>query len=127
MYRILLIALGLAVVGGNSFAAGPALTAAEMKALLAKGLTLSSMDMEGGKVYTARIVLSASGGLSGSLTSAGQAPIALSGTWNLKAARLCRTLAPVQPEEICETWLKSGAKEVVIQVDGKEVAINRWQ
>jgi hypothetical protein len=83
--------------------------------------------MQGGKVYTARIVLSAKGGLSGSLTPVGDRAIALSGKWTLKAAQLCRTLAPVQPEEICETWLKSGPKGVVIQVDGKEVAMNSWQ
>lgn len=52
--------------------------------------------------------------------------MALSGAWKLKGAQLCRTLGPVQPEEVCETWLKSGAKEAVIQVDGKATSVNRW-
>jgi hypothetical protein len=112
---------------GAAFAAGPALTAAEMKTLLTKGLVVTSTDMNGGREYTARINLAADGKLSGSLTPAGQGAIAVSGTWQLKGAQLCRTLAPLQPDEICETWLKAGAKEVVIQVGGKEVAVNRWQ
>jgi hypothetical protein len=98
-----------------------------MKALLAKGMVVTSSDLNGGKEYTARINLAADGKLSGSLTPAGQAAIPVSGTWKLKGAQLCRTLAPIQPEEICETWLKSAHKEVVIQVGGKDVAINRWQ
>jgi len=41
-YRTLLIAFGFALVSGNSFAAGPALTAAEMKVLLAKGPSINN-------------------------------------------------------------------------------------
>jgi hypothetical protein len=127
MSRGLLLALSFVCMSGAAFAAGPALTAAEMKALLAKGLIVTSTSLNSDKVYTARINLAADGKLSGSLTPTGQAAIAVSGTWQLKGAQLCRTLAPIQPEEICETWLKSGNKEIVIQVDGKELATNRWQ
>ena len=127
MSRTLFAALGLVCAAAAAFAAGPALTAAEMSALLAKGLTVSSTDMQGGKTYTARIVLAPNGNLTGSLTPAGQAAIALNGKWTQKGAQLCRTLAPIQPEEICETWLKNGATEIVVQVAGKEVAVNRWQ
>ena len=28
-----------------------------------------------------------------------------------KGNQVCRTLAPIQPEEICETWIKTGAKQ----------------
>jgi hypothetical protein len=38
---------------------------------------------------------------------------------------VCRTLAPIQPEEICETWVKSGTKQATIQVDGKDASINK--
>jgi hypothetical protein len=102
-------------------------TAAEMQALLAKGLVVSSSDLEGGKTFTARITLAAGGQLSGALTPAGDKAIAVSGVWKLKGAQVCRTLAPIQPEEICETWVKSGPKQATIQVDGKNASINRWQ
>jgi len=98
-----------------------------MQALVGKGLLVSSTDMQGGKEFTGRINLAANGKLSGSVTPNGDKPIAVSGTWKLKGAQLCRTLAPIQPEEVCETWLKSGNKEATIQVNGKESSINRWQ
>ncbi len=111
---------------GSAFAQTP-YTAAEMQALLAKGLVVTSSDLDGGKVFTARITLAAGGQLSGALTPAGDKAIAVSGTWKLKGAQVCRTLAPIQPEEICETWVKSGPKQATIQVDGKDASINRWQ
>ncbi len=126
MKRIALIAAACVALSHAAIAAGPALNAEELKALLAKGLVVTSTDLKGGREYTARINLAADGKLSGSLTPAGDKAIAVSGTWRLKGNQLCRTLAPLQPEEICETWLKSGTKEVVIQVGGREVAVNRW-
>ncbi len=111
---------------GSAFAQTP-YTAAEMQALLAKGLVVTSSDLDGGKVFTARITLAAGGQLSGALTPAGDKAIAVSGTWKLKGAQVCRTLAPIQPEDICETWVKSGPKQATIQVDGKDASINRWQ
>ena len=121
-----------ALIAATVFASGVAFaqtpyTAAEMQALLAKGLVVSSSDLDGGKVFTARITLVAGGQLSGALTPAGDKAIPVSGTWKLKGAQVCRTLAPIQPEEICETWVKSGAKEAIIQVDGKDASVNRWQ
>lgn len=125
MIRTALIAASV-LVSGSAFAQTP-YTAAEMQALLAKGLMVASSDLDGGKVFTARITLAAGGQLSGALTPAGDKPIPVSGTWKLKGAQVCRTLAPIQPEEICETWVKRGAKEATIQVDGKDASINRWQ
>ena len=125
MIRGGLIALAV-MFAGSAFAQTP-YTAAEMQALLAKGLTVASSDLDGGKVFTARITLAAGGQLSGALTPAGNKAVAVSGTWKLKGAQVCRTLAPIQPEEICETWVKRGAKEATIQVDGKDASINKWQ
>lgn len=125
MIRTALIAASV-LVSGSAFAQTP-YTAAEMQALLAKGLMVASSDLDGGKVFTARITLAAGGQLSGALTPAGGKAIAVSGTWKLKGAQVCRTLAPIQPEEICETWVKRGAKEATIQVDGKDASINKWQ
>ena len=125
MIRGGLIALAV-MFGGSAFAQAP-YTAAEMQALLAKGLVVASSDLDGGKVFTARITLAAGGQLSGALTPAGDKAVAVSGTWKLKGAQVCRTLAPIQPEEVCETWVKSGPKQATIQVDGKDASVNRWQ
>ena len=125
MIRSGLIALGV-IFAGQALAQAP-YTAAEMQALLAKGLVVASSDLDGGKVFTARITLAAGGQLSGALTPAGDKAIAVSGIWKLKGAQVCRTLAPLQPEEICETWVKSGPKQATIQVDGKDASVNRWQ
>jgi hypothetical protein len=65
--------------------------------------------------------------LSGTLTPTGERAIPVSGVWKLRGAQVCRTLAPLQPEEICETWVKTGAKEATIQIGGKDASINRWQ
>jgi len=127
MTRTWLIALGLAVAAASAAAQDKKpFTAAELQALLGKGLTVASSDINGGKVFTARITLAADGRLSGALTPAGDKAIPVSGVWKLKGAQVCRTLEPIQAEEICETWLKSGAKEAIIVVGGKEASINRW-
>jgi len=103
------------------------LTAAEMKALLGNGLSVSSTDMKGGKSFTGKITYAPDGTLAGTLTFTNQPPIALSGTWKLDEARLCRTISPLQPQEVCETWLKSGDKEITHRVGTTEVGISRWQ
>ena len=128
MHRKSFFALGLIVLGSAAFAQDKKpFTAAEMNTLLGNGLTVSSSDIDGGKTFTARITLGPDGKLSGSLTPVGDKAIPVSGVWKLKGAQVCRTLAPLQPQEICETWLRTGAKEAVIVVDGKEASINRWQ
>jgi len=128
MLRATSVALSVVVLCGTALAQqNKPYSAAEMQALLAKGLVVSSSDLEGGKTFTARITLAANGQLSGALTPAGDKAIAVSGAWKLKGAQVCRTLAPIQPEEICETWVRTGAKEAIIQVDGKNASVNRWQ
>src|SRR3954463_4817336 len=125
MIRTLLIAS--ATIFAGSAVAQTAYTAPEMQALLAKGLAVASSDLDGGKVFTARITLAAGGQLSGALPPPGDKASAGAGTRELKGAQVCRTLAPVQPEEICETWVKSGPKQATIQVDGKDASVNKWQ
>jgi hypothetical protein len=103
-------------------------SAAEMQALVGKGLSVSSSDLEGGRYFTGRVELAPGGRLSGTLSVRGQGQVALSGIWRLRGGQLCRTLEPVEPAEVCETWLKgSGAKEAIIQVNGQETSVNRWQ
>jgi hypothetical protein len=97
-------------------------SAAEMQALLAKGLSVNSSDLDGGKVFTGRVSLAADGKLSGTITPAGSTPIALSGNWVLKGVQLCRKIEPNEPAEVCETWIKSGAKQATIHVTARQPA-----
>lgn len=101
-------------------------TAAEMQALLAKGLSVASSDIGGGKSFTGRLNLDPSGKLTGSLTLAGHGAVPLNGSWRLHGGQLCRTLGQVQPELVCETWIRRRANEAIVQVNGQDVSINRW-
>jgi|SRR5262245_35931965 len=104
------------------------LTEPELNELLANGLSVSSTDMFGGKYFTARMTYATNGTLSGAVTfSNGKPPIEVKGTWKVDGARLCRTILPFQPEEVCETWLKSGSNEVTIRVGDGDLAVSRWQ
>ena len=114
------------LLASASAAAQTPYTAAEMQALLAKGLLVNSSDLDGGKVFTGRVTLGPDGKLSGTITPAGDKAIALTGNWKLKGAQLCRTIEPIEPDEVCETWVKSGNKQATIQVNGKAASINRW-
>jgi hypothetical protein len=124
MFRTSLI-VGCLLVSGSALAQAP-YTAAEMQVLLAKGLQVNSSDLEGGKVFTGRVTLAADGKLAGTITPAGDKAIPLSGSWKLKGAQLCRTIEPIEPDEVCETWVKSGNKQATIQVNGKAASINKW-
>jgi hypothetical protein len=117
----------IALAGGANAADKKPLNADEMKSLLANGLSVSSSDMRGGQNFTGQVTYAANGTLSGTLTFKGKEPIPLSGTWKLDGAKLCRTINPLQPQEVCESWLRNGDKEVVHQVGTAEVGISRWQ
>jgi hypothetical protein len=127
MIRTALIVASVFAAGNAAAQVKAPYSAAEMQALLGKGLAVSTSDLQGGKVFTAKITLAADGKLSGTITPAGDKAIAVSGTWKLKGAQVCRTIEPIEPGEVCETWLKSGPKEATIQVNGKEASLNRWQ
>jgi hypothetical protein len=104
------------------------LTETELNALLANGLSVSSTDMLGGKYFTAHVTYATDGTLSGAVTfNNGRAPIDLKGTWKLDGPRLCRTILPFQPEEICEIWLKSGSNEVTVRIGDTDIGVSRWQ
>jgi hypothetical protein len=102
------------------------LTEPELDALLANGSTVSSTDMLGGKHYTAHMTYNTDGTLSGAVTITGRSPIDLKGTWKIDGPRLCRTIIPFQPQEVCETWLKSGNNEVTVRVGSTDMAVSRW-
>ena len=126
-YRSSLLLVALLLVSGSAFTQDrKPIPAADMQTLLAKGLLVNSSDLEGGKHFTGRVNLAAGGKLSGTLTPKGSDAIPLSGTWRLKGGQLCRTLAPIEPAEVCETWLRTGPREAIIQVGGKQTSINRW-
>jgi hypothetical protein len=123
-----LIVLAITTIAGS--AAFPAekipLTGPEMGGLLVKGLSVSATDMLGGKNYTGRMTYAANGTLSGTVTFTGKAPIDVKGTWKLDGPRLCRTIVPLQPQEVCEIWLKTGSNEVTIRVGNTDVGVSRW-
>jgi hypothetical protein len=125
MYRTI-IALGCVVASSAWAQDRKPFTAAEMQALLAKGLVVNSSDLDNGKIFTGRVTLAADGKLTGTLTPAGGSAIPLSGNWVLKGAQLCRKIEPIEPGEVCETWMRTGPKEAVIQVNGKNASINKW-
>ena len=131
MTRISLIAMACVLGCGGAWgqaAVKKPMAAAEIQALLAKGLSVSSTDIEGGKTFTARVNLESSGRLTGSMNVSGHGQIALNGTWQLRGAQVCRTLGEAQPEVVCESWTRAGAaKEVTVVIDGKPSSINRWQ
>jgi hypothetical protein len=117
-----------AVAGSDAFSAEKVpLTGPELSALLAKGLSVSATDMVGGKNYTARMTYATNGTLSGAVTLTGKAPIDVKGAWKLDGSRVCRTIVPLQPQEVCETWLKSGSNEATIRVGDTDVGVIRWQ
>lgn len=125
----LILLAAVATADSDAFAAEKVpLTGPELNALLANGLSVSSTDMLGGKYFTAHMTYAANGTLSGAVTfNNGRAPIDVKGTWKLDGPRLCRTILPFQPEEICETWLKSGSNEVTIRIGNTDIGVSRWQ
>jgi hypothetical protein len=98
-----------------------------MNALLAKGFSVSSTDMLGGKNFTAKMTYATNGTLAGAITFTGKAPVDVKGTWKLDGPRLCRTIVPLQPQEVCEIWLKSGNNEITHRVGNTDVGVSRWK
>jgi hypothetical protein len=118
----------MSVAGSDAFSAEKIpLAGPELSALLANGLSVSATDMVGGKNYTARMTYATNGTLSGAVTLVGKVPIDVKGTWKLDGSRVCRTIVPLQPQEVCETWFKSGSNEVTIRVGDTDVGMIRWQ
>jgi hypothetical protein len=103
-----------------------ALTDVQLKALFENGLSVSSVDMQGGKTFTGQVTYRRDGTLSGTVTFAGRPAVPITGAWKIDGARLCRTVAPLQPQQVCETWVKSGDKEVIIRVGEMDIAVVRW-
>jgi hypothetical protein len=121
-----LIACASVLASGGAFAQSP-LHRRRNAGAARQGTGGLLVDLDGGKTFTARITLAAGGQLSGTLTPAGDKAIPVSGHLEVKARRSAARLRRYQPEEICETWVKSGARQATIQVDGKDASINKWQ
>ena len=124
----LILLAAMATADSDAFPAEKVtLTGPELSALLAKGLSVSSTDMLGGKNFTGTMTYATNGTLSGAITFTGKGPIDVKGTWKLDGPRLCRTIVPLQPQEVCEVWLKSGSNEVTIRVGNTDVGVSRWK
>jgi hypothetical protein len=127
MQKITLVAVVAMLTTGAAWAQQKQpINAADMNALLANGLTVNSSDLQGGKEFTGRVNLQPGGRISGTLTVVGQGQVALSGTWKLNGAQLCRNIQPIDQSEVCETWLRTGPKRAIVQVNGRETSINNW-
>ena len=122
----LILLAAMAAADGALAAEMVPLTGPELDTLLAQGLSVSSTDMLGGKYFTANMTYAANGTLSGAVTFGGKPPIDVNGTWRLDGPRLCRTIIPFQPQEVCEIWLKSGSNEVTIRVGNTDMGVSRW-
>ena len=126
--RLVAAALALALAAGPAAAqTKKPLTGVEMLPLLKNGLTVVTMDLNGGNQFRGTVTLASNGRVSGSLTPAGHSAIPLQGVWRLNGAQLCRNIEPLDTSETCETWLRIGPKSVIVQVGGEEVSMNRWQ
>src|SRR5215218_8752232 len=124
----LILLAAMATADSDVFAAEKVpLTGPELTALLAKGLAVSSTDMVGGKNFTATMTYAANGTLSGAIIFTGKIPVDVKGTWKLDGPRVCRTIVPLQPQEVCETWHKSGSNEVTIRVGNTDLGVSRWK
>src|SRR5262245_51590788 len=126
-FGALILLAAMANAGRDAFPAEKVpLTGRELNALLARGLSVNSTDMVGGKNFTATMTYAANGTLAGAITFTGKPPIDVKGTWKLDGPRLCRTIVPLQPQEVCEIWLKSGSNEVTIRVGDTDLGVSRW-
>jgi hypothetical protein len=108
-------------------AADKPLTGAQLTELLGKGLSVTSLDMNGGKNFTGQATFATGGTLKGTVTFTGKPAIPLTGTWKVDGDRLCRVVRPLQPQEVCETWVQSGDKEVTIRIGNTNISLIRWQ
>jgi hypothetical protein len=128
----LILLVVVATAGSDAFAGEKAplkvpLTEPELSALLANGLSVISTDTLGGKYFTAHMTYATNGTLSGAVVLSNGRALDVKGTWKLDGSRLCRTILPFQPQEICETWLKSGDNEVTIRIGETDIGVSRWQ
>lgn len=124
----LVLLAAMATTGSDAFSAEKVpLTGPELNELLANGLSVSSTDIWGGKYFTAHVTYATNGTLSGAVTfNNGKAPMELKGTWRVDGPRLCRTIVPFQPDEVCEVWLKSGSNEVTVRIGDTDIGVSRW-
>jgi hypothetical protein len=122
------VTLVMLAIGPSAWAAEKTpLTGPQLTELLEKGLSVTSLDMQGGKNFKGQATFAPDGTLSGNISFAGKAPMPLTGTWKIDGDRLCRTVRPFQPQEVCETWVMSADKEVTIRVGTTDVSLIRWQ
>jgi hypothetical protein len=116
--------LTLSLIANAEAADGKPLTAGEMKALVANGITIGIVNAPGDPEYKGSITINADGTQAGTVTMGGKPPTALTGTWKLKGNQFCRILKPVSDKETCETWVHTGDKEVAVMVGKKRLGLN---
>lgn len=98
----------------------------ELTALLSQGkhLTLGGK----GEGYTGALDLTANGKGKGQATLDDGTVIPIEGAWHIKGNKFCRTWKGGRDagKEVCETWVKSGAKAVKVMVGKEDMGVNSW-
>ena len=98
----------------------------ELKALLSAGKEISLGGP--GTGYSGSLMLNTDGtGAGNAKTDDGKKTFVLTGSWSIKGNEFCRAWKEFDKgEEVCESWVKTGNRQVDVLVAGKKVGVNHW-
>ena len=102
------------------------LTGDEIRALIGKGLTVNIRGANAANEVPGlmgTLAISPDGKERGSIAAQGSEPFAVSGTWKIKEGQFCDLLRPVSAFEVCQTWVRTGPKEITAIDRGKPFLI----
>lgn len=106
--------------------AGQQMSGKDLTSLLGQGKTI----MLGGKGMgsSGSLMLSADGKGKGEAKLDNGTVIPIEGTWQVKGNKFCRTWTGGRDanKEVCETWIKKGAKAVTVRAGKKDLGVNSW-
>lgn len=112
-------------MAGPVESADKALKEGDLKALLASGKTFQL----GGKGmgYSGTLDLSADGAGTGSAKTDDGTVIKISGSWQIKGDKFCRTWKELDGgKEVCETWRLTSPNHVDVFRGKKKIGANSW-
>ena len=114
---------GFALMASAAIAANQApLTGDEIRALIGKRLTVNLRGAgAAGEVpgLMGTLTILPDGSERGRIAAQGSDPFAVSGAWKIKDGRFCDLLRPVSAFEVCQTWVRTGNKEITAIDRGK--------
>lgn len=126
MLKTLIPALLILTAAQGAFAqSGTQMTADELTALTANGVTLK-LGGEG-MGYTGELVLKADGNAEGGATMDNGNTLSIGGTWAIKDGKFCRVWADLDDgKEVCETWYKTSDTSVEVYNGDQMLGVNSW-